>query len=70
MLQPEFPDIFIPQAKPLSSGEILGCTSPKISDRDALMYVRTFLEISVKMIGKLWNGCENIHNNFLIIEFS
>eukprot|EP01112_Ceratiomyxa_fruticulosa_P016703 TRINITY_DN5088_c0_g1_i1.p1 TRINITY_DN5088_c0_g1~~TRINITY_DN5088_c0_g1_i1.p1 ORF type:complete len:493 (-),score=85.41 TRINITY_DN5088_c0_g1_i1:86-1519(-) len=34
-------DIVIPQAKPLSSGEILGCTSPKINseDVDALIYL-------------------------------
>jgi 2-(3-amino-3-carboxypropyl)histidine synthase len=30
-----------PQANPLSPGEVLGCTSPKITDVDALMYVLT-----------------------------
>ncbi|KJE91295.1 diphthamide biosynthesis protein [Capsaspora owczarzaki ATCC 30864] len=29
----------IPQAKPLSPGEILGCTSPKLVDKDALVYI-------------------------------
>ena len=27
----------IPQCKPLSPGEILGCTAPKIKDKDAFM---------------------------------
>lgn len=30
-------DITIPQSRPLSPGEILGCTAPKLSDVDALM---------------------------------
>ncbi|RNA25918.1 diphthamide biosynthesis 1 [Brachionus plicatilis] len=29
----------LPQCKPLSPGEILGCTAPKLSDTDALIYV-------------------------------
>jgi len=29
----------VPRAKPLSPGEILGCTAPKLSDVDALMCV-------------------------------
>ena len=29
----------LPQCKPLSPGEILGCTSPKITDTDILIYV-------------------------------
>jgi len=32
-------NLHIPQAKPLSRGELLGCTSPKISGCDALVYV-------------------------------
>jgi len=36
----EYPDILIPQARPLSPGEVLGCTSPKIlAERDALIYL-------------------------------
>ncbi len=31
--------VSVPQAKPLSPGEILGCTSPKIKDRDVLIYL-------------------------------
>ncbi|KAI8997094.1 putative diphthamide synthesis protein-domain-containing protein [Pilobolus umbonatus] len=31
--------LFIPQSKPLSPGEILGCTSPKINDMDAIIYI-------------------------------
>jgi len=30
-------DITVPQIKPLSPGEILGCTAPKLGDVDALM---------------------------------
>jgi len=29
----------IPRVKPLSPGEILGCTAPRLSDTDALVYV-------------------------------
>ncbi|XP_031561896.1 2-(3-amino-3-carboxypropyl)histidine synthase subunit 1-like [Actinia tenebrosa] len=29
----------IPQCKPLSPGEILGCTSPKLTDKDAFIYL-------------------------------
>ncbi len=29
----------IPQARPLSQGEILGCTAPRLSDVDALLFV-------------------------------
>lgn len=31
--------LLVPQSKPLSPGEILGCTSPKISGYDALLYL-------------------------------
>ncbi|KAI9297350.1 CG11652-like protein [Neoconidiobolus thromboides FSU 785] len=31
--------ILIPQSKPLSPGEILGCTAPKINSQDALIYL-------------------------------
>lgn len=30
-------DITVPQARPLSPGEVLGCTAPKLSEVDALM---------------------------------
>ena len=33
-------DATIPRSKPLSPGEILGCTAPTLDDVDALMYVR------------------------------
>lgn len=34
-------DVTVPQVKPLSPGEILGCTAPRLSpDIEALMYVR------------------------------
>ena len=29
----------LPQARPLSPGEILGCTAPKLTDTDILIYV-------------------------------
>lgn len=32
-------DATIPRSKPLSPGEILGCTAPRLGDSDALMYV-------------------------------
>ena len=30
-------DVTVPQSKPLSQGEVLGCTAPKLHDVDALM---------------------------------
>ena len=40
-LLPEFLHLSLPQAKPLSRGEILGCTSPQLSEGacDALLYI-------------------------------
>lgn len=32
-------NVQIPQARPLSPGELLGCTSPRFSDIDALVYI-------------------------------
>jgi 2-(3-amino-3-carboxypropyl)histidine synthase len=32
-------DVDVPQAKPLSSGEVLGCTSPRLPQSNALIYV-------------------------------
>ena len=32
-------NVQLPQSKPLSPGEILGCTSPKMTDRDLVIYV-------------------------------
>ncbi len=40
LLEPHFDSLQIPQAKPLSGGELLGCTSPTLSsDVDAIVYV-------------------------------
>ena len=39
LLSKEFAAIVIPQAKPLSAGESLGCTAPKIADADAVVFV-------------------------------
>lgn len=40
-LKQHYPHLHVPQAKPLSGGEILGCTSPAVasSDYDALIYL-------------------------------
>jgi len=35
----EYPNCVIPQAKPLSGGETLGCTSPLLEDVDVLVFV-------------------------------
>ncbi len=32
-------EVYVPQVKPLSPGEILGCTSPKLEQYDVLMYI-------------------------------
>eukprot|EP00742_Colponemidia_sp_Colp-10_P007240 GILJ01007782.1.p1 GENE.GILJ01007782.1~~GILJ01007782.1.p1 ORF type:complete len:445 (-),score=65.33 GILJ01007782.1:16-1305(-) len=38
-LQDYFADIVVPQSKPLSSGEVLGCTSPQLQDRQAVVFI-------------------------------
>ncbi|CAM9161626.1 unnamed protein product [Discosporangium mesarthrocarpum] len=38
-LAENFKEITVPQARPLSPGEVLGCTSPVIKDKDALVFV-------------------------------
>jgi len=37
LLAPHFQNISIPQSKPLSPGEILGCTSPHVDQKEILM---------------------------------
>lgn len=40
LLEPHFDSLQIPQAKPLSGGELLGCTSPQLDGKvDAIVYV-------------------------------
>lgn len=34
-----FDEVAVPQAKPLSPGEVLGCTAPVIEGKDALVFV-------------------------------
>lgn len=35
-----FPNVAVPQVKPLSSGEVLGCTAPALpADTDALVFL-------------------------------
>lgn len=38
-LKDEYPNAFVPQAKPLSAGETLGCTSPLLGDCEALVFL-------------------------------
>eukprot|EP01038_Epipyxis_sp_PR26KG_P008490 gene8490-11476_t len=38
-LHDRYPNLFVPQIKPLSAGETLGCTSPLIEDADALIFI-------------------------------
>ncbi|OQR95446.1 diphthamide biosynthesis protein 1 [Thraustotheca clavata] len=38
-LKSYFTDIVVPQVKPLSPGEVLGCTSPNFPDREALVFI-------------------------------
>lgn len=37
----------VPQAKPLSPGELLGCTAPKLGPQDALVYAPRFSFLSL-----------------------
>ena len=32
-------EVTVPQSKPLSPGEVLGCTSPQVRDADVLVYL-------------------------------
>jgi 2-(3-amino-3-carboxypropyl)histidine synthase len=38
LLQNDF-EVIVPQSKPLSPGEILGCTAPKLKDQDIIIYL-------------------------------
>jgi 2-(3-amino-3-carboxypropyl)histidine synthase len=36
----EYPSLSVPQSKPLSPGEVLGCTAPTLKDlKDAIVFV-------------------------------
>lgn len=56
-------DATIPRSKPLSPGEILGCTAPRLDNTDALMYVRLyrvlggvdFCPATLGMAGFIWS---------------
>jgi 2-(3-amino-3-carboxypropyl)histidine synthase len=53
-LKEYFTSMSVPQVKPLSPGEVLGCTSPVIEGVDALVFIadgRFHLEVSP------WTGC-------------
>ena len=39
-LQGDFPSLAVPQSRPLSPGEVLGCTAPVLAaDTDAIVFV-------------------------------
>jgi 2-(3-amino-3-carboxypropyl)histidine synthase len=47
---PKF-EVVVPQVKPLSPGEILGCTAPRLStDTDALMFVSFELRVMLRVL--------------------
>ena len=56
-------DATIPRSKPLSPGEILGCTAPRLDNTDALMYVRLYRVVggvdfclaTLGMAGFIWS---------------
>ena len=65
-----FPSITVPQAKPLSPGEILGCTSPIIKDADILIYLGNFETKFQDMILKHTHySYENLHKSFVFLSF-
>ncbi|QQP42277.1 Diphthamide biosynthesis protein 1like, partial [Caligus rogercresseyi] len=39
LLEDGYENVYVPQSKPLSPGEILGCTSPKLKEFEALVYL-------------------------------
>lgn len=52
-----FDEVAVPQAKPLSPGEVLGCTAPIIEGKDALVFVadgRFHLEVRAITKDTLW----------------
>lgn len=38
-LKDDLPSMFVPQKRPLSPGELLGCTAPQIHDADVMVYI-------------------------------
>ena len=38
-LKPHYPEVIIPQEKPLSRGEVLGCTSPLMPTTDCMIFI-------------------------------
>ena len=54
-LQPHYPEVLIPQEKPLSRGEVLGCTSPLMSTTDCMIFIadgRFHIEVDVRIVCK------------------
>lgn len=67
-LSKTFPSVMVPRAKPLSPGEVLGCTSPVIEDKDALVFVadgRFHLEVIAATIDKAHFRTYNVTSPFL-----
>lgn len=60
-------DATIPRSKPLSPGEILGCTAPTLHDTDALMSVphlcRVFVAPDAKQIPWRWSLSSRVHHD-------
>lgn len=56
-LTDHFDDVAVPQAKPLSPGEVLGCTAPLIEGKDALVFVadgRFHLEVGTASVSHIY----------------
>ncbi len=70
--------VTVPQCKPLSPGEVLGCTAPGLKDVDALMYVffmlaQTYIYIYIlidsSVGGGVYYGQRNAQKNSLVFIF-
>jgi 2-(3-amino-3-carboxypropyl)histidine synthase len=51
-----FPDVAVPQSRPLSPGEVLGCTAPRLADRDAFVCVLALASRDAGLIGACGNS--------------
>lgn len=54
-------DATIPRSKPLSPGEILGCTAPKLGDVDAILFVSSLYSFLPSRGGQCTEICGNVH---------
>ncbi len=63
-------EVTVPQAKPLSPGEILGCTSPMVKDADAMIYLgdgRFHLESAMIANPKL-RAYRCVHSSAILVD--